>query len=776
MMLSHEPEGLTLKQLKANALKKWYWFLIIAVICVAGAFLYTKLVPTTYRISSTLLIKTDSKTSELTAIFQDVRLNRQNPAIQDQIGVLKSFSLNLKTMQHLNWQYSWYKKELFGASDLYGNDPFVIKTPKDAAQLNNMALTIKPESEDHYIVSCEASRKVNGVDVPIKFEKKVAYGEAFKNDYFNFILEQRGDRIIHTDEVYYLVFNNLSTLAMSYKDRLEVQPSTEESNLIMLEMKTTQLARDVEYLNRLASFYIQYGLEEKNRMANNTVRFIDNLIAGVTDSLQTAGNSFTNFRSRNRTVDLGQEATSVVEKIRTIDNEMSQLNLKLEYYTNLKYYLDNKEEIKDLVAPSMVGVSDDDLSALVSKLNDLYSKREVLSYTVQERNPTLVSLNNEIAYTRRTLSEKMEHTISTTNLEINNLKSRQQKVNSELSRLPRTEQELIGMKRNYDLNNELFTFLLQRRAEAEIARASNNPDAQILDPAASDIAELLGPIKSKSILLALGVSVMLSVMLLIGSEYMSEKLTNTDDIAGRLDFPIAATVSESKFKSELPVLQYPRSAITESFRGLRINLQNMIKNPQQNVIAVHSTISGEGKSFVASNSAMVFAISNRKVLLVDGDLRQPRVHSIMKAKNDTGLSHYLAGTAKLDDIIQPTFQSNLYVVPAGPTPQSPSELLANGAIAAFVDKVRDRFDYIIFDNAPYGVVSDAMVIGMQADMNMFLVRMNYSKKDFIDGINKVHHEGTMKNVMVAVNGVKQIQGYGYYNDEVKRRKEVKVTS
>jgi capsular polysaccharide biosynthesis protein len=543
-------------------------------------------------------------------------------------------------------------------------------------------------SDDHYTISCDATRKVNGVDVPIKFEKRVAFGEAFKNEHFNFVLEARADRTPNTDEEYVLMFNNLSTLAMQYKDRLEIEPSNEDSNLIILSVRTNQLGRDVAYLNRLCSFYIQYGLDEKNRMANGTVRFIDNLIAGVTDSLQTAGNSFTNYRSRNRTVDLGQEATSVVQKIKDLDNELSNLNLKLEYYTNLKYYLDNKEEIKDLVAPSLVGVSDDDMTYLVNKLNELYSKREVLSYTVQERNPTLVSLNNEITYTQRVLTEKISNLISSTRLELNSLKSRQARVNSELSRLPKTEQELIGMKRTYDLNNELYTFLLQRRAEAEIARASNNPDAQILDPAAADIAQLLGPIKSKAIALGAGIGVLLSLLLLIGSEYFSEKLTSAEEINNKLDLAVTATITDNKFKSELPVLQYPRSAITESFRGLRINLQNLIKDPSQNVIAIHSTISGEGKSFVAANIAMVFAISNKRVLLVDADLRQPRIHSIMKVKNDSGLSAYLQGKAKPEDVIQPTFQNNLFVVPAGPTPTSPSELLTNGLLPNFVDRVK----------------------------------------------------------------------------------------
>jgi hypothetical protein len=155
MMLSPEPEGLTMKQLKSNAAKKWYWFVIIIILCAAGGYLYTKVTPTTYKISSTLLIKNDSKVIDLTPVFKDVRINRQNPVLQDQIGVLKSFSLNLKTMQHLNWQYSWFRKELFGHTDLYGRDPFHLKMPKDAAQLNNIPLVITPVSDDHYTIRKE---------------------------------------------------------------------------------------------------------------------------------------------------------------------------------------------------------------------------------------------------------------------------------------------------------------------------------------------------------------------------------------------------------------------------------------------------------------------------------------------------------------------------------------------------------------------------------------------------------------------------------------------
>jgi tyrosine-protein kinase Etk/Wzc len=767
-----EPEGMTVKQLKANAIKKWYLFVIFISLGLFLAIVYNKVAPEKYKISSTILIKKENTANDLAHVFKEAKITRGNQLIHDQVGVLKSFTLNLMAMQSLNWQHSWFQKTLLGKKDLYGNDPFVLEIPQGAAQADMVPVTIKPQTTTYYTVSCDEKRVVDGREVEFKFEKRVNFGEEFKNKHFNFIISKKND-FVNTDEEYILVFNNLSKLALNYKDGVEVVFPDAEANLLTVELETINLARDVDFLNRLSSLYIQTGLDEKNRMANNTVRFIDNLIAGVNDSLQIAGNSFTNYRSRNKTVDLGREASGVVEKLKSLDSDQSMINLRLEYYNNLKYYLDNKEEIKDLVAPAIVGVTDNALNDLVSKLNELYSKREVLSYTVQDKNPTLVSLNNEIIYTKKVLDEKVNNLVGNANMELRNIKERTSRVNSELRRLPKTEQDLIGIKRNFDLNNELYTFLLEKRAEAEIARAAANPDAQILDPASTQVAELLGPIKIKNIITGILGGFVIAFLILVTDEFFSEKVRTFDEIQSRLDFAITGSISENKFKSEIPVIQYPRSAITESFRGLRINLQNHFRD--HHVLVVHSYISGEGKSFVALNMALVMAISNKRVLLVDADLRRPRLHTILKAKTDIGLSNYLNGKSKIDDIIVPTQYQGLSFVPAGPLPFNPSELLNNGLISIFIQAMKNKFDYIVFDTAPFGVVSDATMVGLNADINLFLLRLNLSKKENVDAINKIHNEGVLKNVLVTVNGVKQQQGYGYYNEEARKPKEVKVS-
>jgi tyrosine-protein kinase Etk/Wzc len=766
---NQEPEGLSIKLIKSKILKNWIVFAFLGLAGILIALIYYKIAPPYYKISSTILIKNDGKSSEFNNVFRELSVSKSNPVLQDQVGVLKSYNLNFKTMQYFNWRHSWFKKDWFVEKDLYGNDPFEVVQADDALQTENVRLTVKPISETEYLLDCDEEVTINGSKVEIKFEQKLKFGEAFKNKYFQFTLNKKPQNPVKVDEVYFLIFNNINRLALKYKGKLEVKPvnSSDDSNLILLELVSTNLSRDVDYLNQLGKIYIQFGLDEKNRIANNTIKFIDDQITGVDRSLQVAGDKFTSFRSRNRTVDLGSEASSVVDKLKVIETERANLELKLEYYKNLKFYLENRDQNKDLVAPSLVGVTDDALNSKVLKLNELFTKREVLSYTAQERNPVLIQVTNEIEYTQKTLRENVENLISNTNVELQNLNERQRSVNSQLSRLPKTEQDLIGIKRNFDLNNELYTFLLQRRAEAEISKASNNPDAQILDPTDSQIAVLLGPILFINLFIGLFGGLFIAVVFVVVKELSSELLTDIEDITKRLDVAVVGTISNNKHNTEMPVLVYPRSAITESFRGLRLNLDHFLKSINGKVLAVHSSISGEGKSFVTFNIALIFALGKKKVLLVDGDMRKPRLHTILSQDSEVGLSDFLEGKNTVEEILRPTEIENLWFVASGSAHENSAELLNNGLLKDFIDKAKEQFDYIIFDNSPVGLVYDPVITGMYSDLNLILLRLNYSKGEQIDAINKIGHDGILKRVMVAVNGKKHIKGHGYYTEETK---------
>lgn len=765
---AERPEGINVSQLFSKILANWYWFLLFTLLGIGVGMVYYKHVLPNYQVSSTILVKTDSKQAALSSLFQDLGVNNKSTNILNQVGILKSYTLNLKTLQNLQWDVSWYEQSLFSQLDLYQQEPFNVTMPEGSLQIKMLPVYIIPVSEEEYMLKSEGEFIVDGVKQEVEIMEQAAFGQPFVNEYFNFTIDKIKGKPVEIGGEYILIFNDLSQLALNYSKRLNIKMADEESDLIHVEFESSQPARAVNYLNELGEVYIQFGLNEKNRVADMTVRFIDGQIAGVTDSLQLAGQDFTNFRSTNKIVDLGQEGGLVVDKLEEIERQESIGNMKVEYYNNLQQYLKNSDQMEDLVAPSVVGVTDPALNALVLKLSELYGQREVLSYTVQEKNPTLISLDKEINYTQNILEENIDNLLGNSRLELRNLHERKQKVNRQLAKLPKTEQDLINFRRSFDLNNELYTFLLQRRAEAGIARASNNPDAKILDPARMDTAIILSPGKMQILLMGLFLGMGIPLLLFTIIDYFDHRLSDVKDVESQLDLPVAGSIIHNKFKKcDLPVFEYSQSAITESFRGLRTNLQYLLKGENKKVLAIHSTIVGEGKSFVSLNLAAIMAINNKRVLLVEADLRKPSLHHVLMCKNDMGLSDYLSGEKHFDDVVLSTKVRGLSFVSAGLKPLYPSEMLNNGPLEKFIMEAKDRFDYIVIDNAPVNIVSDAMIISPYADVNLFVLRMKRSTRDELDFINKTAHEGVIKHMVVALNDAsyENQKGYGYYNED-----------
>ncbi len=618
--------GVQVKETIAKIRKQWYVLLICALLGVIGAFIYNENAPSKYEVSSTLLLKEDENVS-LTSVFneQKIPVKAANRA-QDQIGILKSHAINLKTIQNLNWQYSWFENDLFNKKDLYLYEPFIVEKPDLTKQLLGVPIVIKPTTDATYTASADHEATISGIKRPIVFKKEVKYGERFTNPYFDFVIKKKSAAGAPTTEEYTLVFNDPGLMAKEYRNRLDVSLEEDNSDLIYLKLKGGQPSRDITYLNELSNVFIAFGLEEKNKVADNTLRFINGQVLNITDSLQVASQDFTNFRSKNKIVNLGHEASLVVENFEAIESEEAASRMKLEYYTNLKGYLNAAKPIKDLVAPSVVGITDPSLNSLVLKLSELYSQRELLSYSVQEKNPELVSLDNTIQYTRKILSENINNLLANTKLELAALSERKQKVNGLLSRLPKTEQDLINIKRSFDLNNDLYTFLLRKRAEVGIARASNNPDATVLDEARFDAALFLGPNKALNLLIGLILGLGIPMLIIVGADYFDSRLKNALVVENNSALAVAGHIYTNKFKTQLPVIQHAHSPITESFRTLRTNLYYLLQDGDKKVIAVHSPRVGEGKSFVAANLAAAFAINNKKVLLVVSHLRQPKLY------------------------------------------------------------------------------------------------------------------------------------------------------
>ncbi|WP_186292685.1 GumC family protein [Mucilaginibacter corticis] len=772
IVVQNEPGGINLKQLYFSVYNNKYWFLLFAGIGLAGGALYTFFVPQKYNVLTSVLVKTDNSQATLTTVQVQNQDNKKNNSVQDQVGVLSSYTLNLQTLQNLGWNVSWARKNLLTTTDLFKDTPFIADTLPGTRQVKSVPLVITPVSNTQYTVKCDAVQEQYGRKHKINFEETGYFGKPFKNDYFNFTLLKAPGYVISDGDSFTLTFNDLNQLAKSYQEELKITPGDEGSDLITIELASREPERAIDYLRELVNVYIKFGLTEKNRRAANTVRFIDNQIAGISDSLQATGNTVSDFKANNNAIDINQQSTAIVNDLNKSRGDIAAAKMQLDYYSNLKRYVNSATAMKGMVAPSVVGITDASLNSLVAKLTELFHRREVLSYTATDQSPEIISLNQEISYTQKTISENLNNLISNAQLQLQSLNSQESRIISAKTVLPKTEQNLNKIKRKFDFNNDLYSYLLQKRSEAQIAEASRDPDAQVIDQASFGTATLKGFGTAVKLLIGMVLGLLLPLIYLTGRLLFKNELKYVTDIKEQLQPAIIGNILHNKFDNELPVITYPHSEITESFRSLRISIQYLLKDLPHKVISVHSSIAGEGKTFVSSNLAAILAINNTRVLLIDADLRQPRTQQIFKLQNAPGLSDYLKGTAVFNEIIKPSHIKGLHVVTSGEKPDYPSELLANHRLEGFITEAKKHFEYIIFNNSPMGIVKDGMMVVPHSDMNLFLLRMNKSSVDQLYYINELLNEGVIKNVVVALNNVTDEsqgmvgqKGHGYYNDD-----------
>ncbi|MGD9932039.1 MAG: GumC family protein [Mangrovibacterium sp.] len=743
--------------------RNWYWFALSFLIFVSLAVLKTKTSSPTYQTSTLLIIKSDKSASE---VVMDGFMNPfegKNTNIEDYIGILTSYSLNRRVLENLDWATSWYRKELFRDIELYGNEPFVITMQPEMNNLTYIPIYISMVDSSHYRVTIDETVKINQQNVKLNYTAKRKFGEAFENEYFNFTVWKKQET---PPAECFFIFNDIRDQVLNYSRNLDIPVDPKvRTNLITILLEDSHPQKAIDYLNELSNVFVQFGLIEKNRQSASTVNFIDEQLSGVIDTLKVAGSNFTSFRSRNQIVNIGQEGDIIVQKLVELETERSNEQVRLEYYLNLQNYMSDKEKMKQMISPSVVGITDATVAALVTKLGELYSRREIISYTVKDKNPSYILINNEIELATRKLKENLATLINNSKIAISNLTRRIENMNAQLKLYPKTEQELMNIKRSFDLNNELYTFLLKKRAEAAITHASNVPDTQILDQAAPDITVQTGPSMTMNVAVGGFMGLAIPFVIIIVMNYFNDKINSAEEIEQMTSIQVIGNLINNNNKKEpLPTIRHPRSAIAESFRELRTNLRFLYPDESSKVISINSVIPREGKSFTAVNLASMIAINSMKVLLIDCDMRKPSAHKYLSCENTVGLSTFLIGQHERNEIIQKTKIENLQLISGGPVPPNPSEMLETGRLKQLISDCRQEYDYIVIDNSPLSLVSDGIIISQFTDINLFVLRQDYSTKGEVRFINHMNTDKSMKNAGIILNDInlRKYANTGYY--------------
>lgn len=751
------------KEVRQNFLvkftKNWYWFAIFCILGLIGGYMLFSFSQPTFLVQSRLLIPSTDNVPNTLLSF-DKQVIPKNQKIENQIGTLQSFSLYKKALENLNWKTSFYVNNGYYKTELYENKPFDVIVSKGAKNIEGLELAIIALNDHKYKINGEGIIKENGIKQKIRFDEFGYFNTNFKNKYFDFIISKK-NCIAH--KKYYMVFNNINVMSQDYLKKVKIVLENKESELINVQTYSQTPQKDVDFINELNQVFITVGIKKNNQASENSINFIDTTLVGISNTLKNAELNLSNYRKNNQVMDLGAESNVIYQKLEEIENEKYLAKLRIDYYKNMQSYMGDAKKIKQMINPSIIGITDIGINSMLPKLMELYNKREVLSYSVENNNPSLILIEKEIQLTSNALSENLNNLLKNAEIEMQSMEIRYKTIQQRLTKLPDTERQLISKQRDFNLNNELYTYMLQKKAEASISLASNIPQVQIIDPAMIESSEQIGPSLPKNIIGGFGLGFFIPFIIILIYDAFNTKLDTFEEVEKLSKIQILDGIIHSNYKNGLPVIKNPQSGITESFRILKVNLRNILNSPEKKVISVNSLVPGEGKTFIAANLAAILSLgtNEKKILIVEGDLRKPKLNILFGTNEGIGLSSYLENKNNLKEIIIQTAYPNLYFVPAGDIPHNPTELLENGRFDSFIEEARTQFDFIIIDNAPLSLVPDGLMTSKHADSSIFVIRLNYSKKRELKEIEKVVAVNTLKNAIIVINDAPNNRfGYG----------------
>ena len=667
--------------------------------------------------------------------------------IENEIAVLRSYRMAYKTISELDFGIFYYKKGNIRQSLIYKNLPFRVILDTSAVNSAGATVNITLKSKEQYEVSINGGANI---------KKTLKYGEYYRDKSHNFTVQLVNARFFVPtgDDLYAFVINDINRLASAYSGKLGVAAIDKRGTVLTLSTTGPVAQMEADYINKLMEVYIRTGLEEKNQTAINTINFIDEQLAVVVDSLNQAESKMQNFKTRSKMMEISEEGQFLFGKVTDLEKNRAAMEVELRYYEYLQHYLDSKNDFSSVIAPSFIGITESPLATNLTELVELYKERKTLMLTATTNNPAITVIDEKIQSSLDALRENLSEAVKITNNNLKELDYKTQAIEADMVQLPSTERKLLNIQRNYKLNDQIYNFLLQKRADAAIARASAVADNKILDIARYENSPMISPKTSRNRMIGLMAGLLIPIGILFLIEFFNPIITDPNDIKKQTQTPLVGTIGHNTRDSEIPVAANPQSSIAESFRGLRTNLQYFLREKDQKVICVTSTISGEGKTFTSINLAAIIAQAGRKTLLVSLDLRKPKIHKVFNMDNRVGLSNYLIDKAEYKDIVTTTNIKNLSVTLAGPVPPNPAELIETTRMEEFIRQASNDFDIIVLDTPPLAIVTDAMLLSRYAHANLFVVRANYSSADVLKLVEELNTKAEVNHLGIVLNDIK----------------------
>lgn len=777
--------------------RHWKWFVASVIVFLLIAFYYVEYTLPMYDTYTSIMLKDDQKGGGLVEMtsLKDFGLFTQKNNVDNELEVLnkslvvekvvKDLDLNVSYVQlkpyfspgSSNWKYlpdfAFYQYRV-----LYGNEcPFLISMPDSIVSNLKSAISFNVFVNPYggYEFSGLYNKKKYTVEASISFnEVKLPFGS---------VQIKRGK--FHPEEnmlIQVLIQNPIST-ADQMLGRMKTELTSKTTSVVDVSLKTYNEQMGIDFLKKLVEDYNQMDKDEQTALADKTSKLIDERLTLLSQELGDVESQVENYKQQQGLTDIKSQSDLFIQQTGDFNQKKLDLQTQMGMISDLSVFI-NKPENRDQLIPVNSAIQSPALIELINNYNQLVLQRNKFSRIASSSNQAMIDLNNQIDAMFNTVKSSVENQKNNIQIAMNDLMAKNNENAAQIRAIPRQEREYTEINREQGVKESLFLFLLQKKEEKYLNLSLIEPVSKLID----NVRGSDGPVSPKKTLIlfvALLAGIIFPVLIIRLLQLLRYHVETREELENMTTIPILGEIPKTSEKEIVLVKENKTDSFTELVRLLRTNLLFVLDAPEKKVVNVVSTMSGEGKTFITLNLAMSLAMLDKKVVIVELDIRRPRFAQYLGIKNDKGITSYLTGQMEKGELLKPAaMHPNIYIIPAGPIPPNPNELLAKELLDKLLVELRKTFDYILIDTAPVGVVSDSFTVNRLADATLYVVRANFTPKRGIEDAIKLSVQKRLTKMYFVLNGVdnnrlnytyrpgkKYGYGYGYGEENPKKKKK-----
>ena len=752
----------------------WKWFVLSLIICLGLASIYLRYTIPIYQTYAKLLIKEENTSRGRNSLQYSTNLGvvSNSTGIDNEMEILKSSSIAIQAVKDLKLYTTYMSAGKVTNRLMYKTQPITVDIdPLHLDMLNHsISLTITREGKNYHVEGTYYSTNPEAPGKAYAIDKTFTALPAALGTQTGIITFMPNSTTPMKDGEKMLVrISPPKAVAIGYASGLSIAQSSKSTSIAVLSINDQSPERAIDYLKQLAICYNRQANEDKNEVAVRTEEFINGRLEKINTELGSTESQLESYKKANKMVELQMSANQALSNSDQYDQKLAEANTQIALLNSINDYM-NQPSNKYETLPANIGISDQSAVSLINKYNEIVLERNRLLRSASENSPTVTPLTSQLDDLSSSIRRAMAQAKRSMDIQRNAVASQYGKYNSMIQQTPEQEKTMKQIGRQLEVKAGLYLMLLQKREENSISLAATADKGKLIDD--PTVVGKVAPRSSTIYAGALAAGLAIPSVIFFLLSFFRYKIEGHDDVARLTRLPIIADVAvaseTAKTKADIVVHENQNNQMEEIFRSMRTNVQFMLKENEK-VISFTSSISGEGKTFIAANLAVSFALLGKKVILVGLDIRKPRLAELFEIDDHRhGITNLLTKTVvTAADIQAQTLPSgvndNLELLMAGPIPPNPAELLTRTSLDDIMDLLKRTYDYVIIDTAPVGLVTDTLQVGRVSNLTVYVCRADYTPKENFELINTLHAENKLPNICVVVNGIDlSKKKYGYY--------------